>query len=227
MTPEAATQSGSAASEQAAGTPQTSVQQQRDPSSVQGGSAPAVPATPESQGTAGATPQGQPGSAGTPAAPAVPDRYELRLPDQSPLDQTDIDALTTMAKTRGWTNEDAQAALTDMHTSLVAQRRTFRTELEADREVGGAQLEGTQLQARRVLDRFLPASDPDGARLRTAINKSGYGDWLPLAKLLARIGKAMGEDSPLAGGQQTVGAPQKRSHADILFGDAPGSGRSG
>jgi hypothetical protein len=164
----------------------------------------------------------QQGQQGAQQQSQVPDRYELRLPDQSPLDQTDVEAITKIAKDKGWSNEQAQGALAEMHSTLVAQTQGFRTELDADREVGGAQLEVAQVKAKAVLDRFLPESEPDGVRLRAAINKSGYGNWVPLVKLLARIGKAMGEDQPFAGAQGQRQQTTVRSQADRLFGDAQG-----
>ena len=143
--------------------------------------------------------------------------YALTLPDGSTLDATDIDAITAIAKEQKWTNEAAQAALTQMSTDLAAQSARFRTELEADTEIGGANLERAQLDATRALDRFLPATTEEGKQLRVAMNKSGYGNYRPLVKLLARIGKAMGEDQPGAGGGG-AGGGARRSHADVLFG---------
>jgi hypothetical protein len=78
------------------------------------------------------------------------------------------------------------------------------------------------LQAQRVLDRFLPATDPDGQRLRSPLNKTGYGTFRPLVRFLARIGQAMGEDQPGGGGSSRGAAPPSRSQADRLFGDAQG-----
>lgn len=184
------------------------------------------------QGTTATSTQGTTAAATTTATtaaatqPVVPDRYELRIPDQSPLQQADLDDLAAMAKRRGWTQEQATVALTEMHDTLSSQIRTFRTELEADREVGGAQLEAAQTLARQVLDRFLPENEPDGQRLRAAFNKSGYGNWTPIVKVFARIGKAMGEDRPHQGLFTSQSSAPRRSHAEVLFGDAQGTQRS-
>jgi len=126
-----------------------------------------------------------------------------------------------MAKAKGWTNEQAQAALTEMSTAIGEQHTRFRTELNAHPEVGGAALEQAQLNATRALDRFLPASTPEGAQLRTAITKSGYGNFAPLVVLLSRIGKAMGEDRSLAT-DRAAGSGQV-DIVELFYGKQPAS----
>jgi len=103
-----------------------------------------------------------------------------------------------------------------MSSSLAAQHVQFRTQLEAHPEIGGAHLEAAQQNAVRALDRFLPATSPEGQQLRTAMNKSGYGDYAPLVVLLSRIGKAMAEDRPIGGGGG-AGGVDPRPTADVLF----------
>jgi hypothetical protein len=124
-----------------------------------------------------------------------------------------------MAKAKGWTNEQAQAALTEMGEAVAAQHSRFRSTLEAHPEVGGANLAAAQQDAMRFLDRFLPATSPEGAEFRAAMVKSGYGNYAPLVLALSRAGKAMGEDRPAIGGVAAASG-SKRSHADVLFGDA-------
>jgi hypothetical protein len=166
--------------------------------------------------TTGSAPQPE-----TPAEPAVPERYELRLPEGTALDQSDLDAIAAEAKTHQWTNEQAQAVLDETHSRLAKQAAAFRAELAADPEVGGARLEHAQLMAQRFLDRFLPATEPKGAELRRDMNKSGHGNKAYLVTLFARAGQAMSEDQSGAGPSgRTFPKEEKRSAADILFGDA-------
>ena len=219
--PQAANPGGGAAPDQAASPQQGG--QQNPPAPAQGG--PAAPATGPQGGTPaeGAAPGAAPAPAAAPAAaaPTAPVNYQLRLPEQTPLDQSDVDAVIARAKEQGWSNDDAQAVLADMSTSLTKQAATFRTELDADPEVGGTKLAQAQAAAVRVLDRFLPATEVHGQRLRSVMNKTGYGNFLPLVTLLARIGQAMGEDRPGAGSARAF-QPAPRSQADRLFGDAQG-----
>lgn len=226
MTTAATTPTTPAAATPAATTPPAAV-----PNAIP--ATPATPATTPAATPAAATPATTPAPAAadpatapaaTPAAaavtpPAVPDKYELTLPSESALDQTDIDALATLAKTKGWTNEQAQAALTEMHSHASEQASRFLSTLQAHSEVGGAQLELAQANAVRALDRFLPSSTPEGQELRAALNKSGYGNYAPLVVLLSRIGKAMGEDRPIGTPSSTSTVP--RSHAEVLYGAPP------
>lgn len=153
-------------------------------------STPTVPATAAATVTATTAP---------PPARVVPATYTLQLP-QGPqgavLDQDDLQSITALAQKYQWTNEEAQAALEESHTQLLTQRGQLRDRLISHAEVGGAHLEAAQVAAFRVLDRFLPVTEAEGAEFRSFIEKTGYGNWTPLVVLLSRIGKAMGEDSP-------------------------------
>ena len=68
-----------------------------------------------------------------------------------------------------------------------------------------------------MLDTFLPADSPEGKTLRTVFDKTGYGNWTPLILLLARIGKANGEDGPI-GTDAARGSSGRRDPATVLYG---------
>lgn len=176
----------------------------------------AVPADPPAPAAAPVAPVADPAPP-VPADPSAPVAIALALPANTPLDQTDVDAITAMAQAHGWTQDQAQAALEQTGKALLEQRAAFKEGLDADPEVGGTHNAAAREHAARALDRFLPASEPDGATLRAVMNKSGYGDYAPLVKLLARIGKAMSEDRPIAPALDTP-PPARRSHADVLYG---------
>ena len=139
------------------------------------------------------------------------------MPTGSTLDQSDVDAVAAMAKARQWTNEQAQAALTELATETTAQSSRFLTTLQAHAEVGGAHLEAAQVHVTRALDHFLPPESPEGTELRSVLNKSGYGNYAPLVVLLSRIGKAMGEDTGLRT-SASAGAAPPRDAASVLYG---------
>lgn len=148
--------------------------------------------------------------------PQAPAKYELTVPEGGHVDEADAKALETIARAKNWTNDQAQQALTEHAASLAAQSGRFREELNAHAEIGGDKLPVTETTVRAVLDRFLPASQPEGARLRADLTKNGYGNYAPLVLLLARIGHAMGEDKP---GQQSGGGGNKpKSQEDVLYG---------
>lgn len=163
------------------------------------GAAPAAPPA----ATAPVTP-GQPQAAvgGTPpvvdpaAPPAAPvvltDVTQLQVPEGFAPD--DAQAIAALAQKHQWTLEEAQAALDAAHAHNVEQRAAMSGRLQADQTFGGARLAQTQQAVQRVMDRFLPATSPLGAELRSVMNKTGYGDYLPLVALIASVGQAMGED---------------------------------
>lgn len=123
----------------------------------------------------------------------VPATYDLKLPEG--YDVADAKAIAAMAKDQQWTLEEAQAALQASHDWQVRQRSELKARLHADPEVGGEHLAQAQQHALRVLDRFMPATEPAGIEFRALLNKTGYGDHPDVIRFLARIGKAMGEDT--------------------------------
>lgn len=149
-------------------------------------------------------------------AAGPPEKYALTLPDGGPLDQADVAELETLARTKGWTNEQAQAALTEHASSLTAQSDRFLTDTKAHAEIGGEQLAAAQQRARMVLDKFLPADSPEGQTFRRVMDKSGYGNYAPLVVLLSRIGKQLKEDTPVSADAARGGAP--RDAASVLYG---------
>jgi hypothetical protein len=141
------------------------------------------------------------------------------LPQGSTLDQTDIDAVTAIARERGMTNEQAQNVLNEMSTSFASQSAAFRTELESHAEIGGANLEAAQADMHRALDHFLPKDSPEGKALRSVMTRTGYGNYAPLALAFARIGRAMKEDRPLS---QSPSGGTVLPTEDVLFKSSSG-----
>lgn len=138
--------------------------------------------------------------------PKPPEKYALTLPDGADtwLDQADVTHIAALAKTNGWTNEQAQTALEQHVDALATQSQAFRTATEADPIYGGDHLEQTQTLARRALDRVRPAGTPRGDALRSLLTKSGYGNHLEVVSLLADLGKLMAEDQPAGGGSAAI-----------------------
>lgn len=160
----------------------------------------ADPAPPAPAAVADPTPA--PAQDGAPPAvvPVVPETYDLTVPEG--CDEVDRDTVAALAKSKGWTNEDAQAVLNDHAAELVAQRARFRAGLEADPVLGGANLEATDLNVRRALDHYAPETDADGKALRGFLAKTGFGNQRLVVGLLARLGKDLHEDNPVRGGGQ-------------------------
>ncbi|HXD72175.1 MAG TPA: hypothetical protein VN628_00490 [Vicinamibacterales bacterium] len=161
------------------------------------------------EGTKKETPAGE--------TPKAPDKYALTLPEGGRVDASDVAKLEAIARANNWTNDQAQAALTEHDSALKAQSDQFLTDLRTHAEIGGEHLAVSQQRANAVLDTFLPAESPEGKALRADLNKSGYANYAPLVLLLARIGKSMSEDTSLKA-QVVKASAGKRDAATVLYG---------
>lgn len=142
-------------------------------------------------------------------AKKAPEKYELKVPDDAKdwIDANDLTAIEGLARAKGWTQEEAQGAVTEHAAGLVAQSKRFRAETEADKTYGGDNLAETSRLAALALDKIRPADSAQGKALRGMLAKTGYGNNLLVVSLLADIGKMMDEDSTrlTSGGRKTAG----------------------
>lgn len=179
-------------------------------------------ATPAAATTTPAAPAATPAATpAAPAAPVVPEKYELKLPDGALIDPKAIERTAAQAKALGLSQEGAQKALDfasgevkAYHEGLTAQYQErvkgWNEALKTDTEIGGANLEANGQLAWRVIQKF--AAD---TTLEADLKASGYNQHPGLFKLLARIGKAMGEDQLVTGAQ---GGAAPKGAADVLYG---------
>lgn len=197
-----------------------------DPITPPAGSAEPKPAEGQTPATPPATPPAAPAAApadkgGQPAARVVPEKYEIKLPDNSPLDNASIEKIAAFAKARGFTNEEAQALLTresesiqayveGQHKMLGEKTTEWSKTWEGDKEIGGDAFKVNAELAKRVVDRF---GSPD---LKKALNDTGLGNHPELGRLLVRIGKAMSEDQLVLPGSQPGG---KRPPEEVFYGE--------
>lgn len=131
--------------------------------------------------------------------PGVPEKYELKLPENSLLDPSRLEKIAAVAKERGLSNEAAQA-LVDHESQAVADFQKAQLEglkktsekwveeLKADKEFGGEAFSKTAEAAKRVVARF------GDQQFREALESTGLGNHPALVRVFARIGKAMSED---------------------------------
>lgn len=155
----------------------------------------------------------------TEAKPEVPEKYEFKVPEGMTLDEAALAQFEPLAKELGLPQEQAQK-LVDLYAaqkqadakaladSWTKQQQTWNQEMAADKEFGGQNFNTTKNQANAVLAKF---STPEEVK---AIEAMGLGSYPPFVKALARMGKAMGEDSFVKG--STTTAP--KAPEDILYG---------
>jgi hypothetical protein len=178
--------------------------------------------TPAGNTPAGNTPPATPPASDAPPAtpPATPPAIKLELPNDSKLAQSDIDRIAATARERGLSQEQATALLTEADTaargfegrlleSVKAKHTEWVAAVAADPELGGAKLETTKALAQRTVDKFMSQS------LRDELKTTGYGDHPELVRFLAKVGAALGEDTPPAGDKP---AQRNKAPEDVLYG---------
>lgn len=147
------------------------------------------------------------------AAKAEEIKYELKLPEGSPLEASYVEKIATYAKERGLSNEQAQALL-ERESSTVADYKSLTRgwvdDVRNDKEIGGDHFNENVGLALSVVEKYGTDS------LKTALKETGYGNHPELVRIFARIGKAMAPDRLVKAGTQS--APQKRPIEEILYG---------
>ncbi len=132
----------------------------------------------------------------------VPEKYDLKMPDGSPLTKAYSEKIASYAKEQGLSNEAAQKVLERDHSVVTdfveAQRAALKerseawvTELEGDKEFGGDHFNKNVELVHRVVDQFAPED------LKQTLRETGYGNHPGLVRFLHRICQAAGasEDS--------------------------------
>jgi hypothetical protein len=157
--------------------------------------------------------------AGEEEKPKPPEKYALKVPDGSRVDPDDLAQLEQMAKTAGWSNDDAQAALEELHTHLDAQASRWLTQTTADRDYGGEHLEQSQRLAKLAIDRLRPQGHARRESFLRFLNRGGAGNHLEVVAFLADLGKAMSEDAPGRGSTSSGEAP--KSLAERIYPNNP------
>lgn len=152
----------------------------------------------------------------------APEKYELKLPEKTTLTQADVDAVSTFAKDKKLTNEQAQMLLEQRHeaataTTTAAQAKLTEiktgwiNELKSDTEFGGANLDANDAHATKAIKAF------GGDELLKSIKDAGFNQHPGFFRMMARIGKAMAEDKPLNQGA-TGGSGGAKDAATVLYG---------
>lgn len=153
-------------------------------------------------------------------AKIVPEKYDLKLPEGSLLDAKAIETISSYAKEKGLSNDEAQA-LINRDSSLVAEYKqsqesafkqvaeTWVSQVQEDKEIGGASFKENAELAKRVIKKF--ATDD----FSKVLDNTGLGNHPELVRVFVRIGKQMGEDKFV--NATHVGA-EKKSIADRVYG---------
>ena len=148
--------------------------------------------------------------AAKPKPTVIPDKYDLKLPDQSLLDAKALDGIAATAKAMGLPQDQAaklvehtEAAVTAYVNASADQFRALSVKWAEDLKqhptLGGQSFAANADLAKRVVDRF---ATPD---LKTILNETGYGNHPALFAFMVNVGKAMKEDALVLAGSGANG----------------------
>lgn len=124
------------------------------------------------------------------------EEFELSLPEDSYLQESDMESMLDFAKEHDLTPDQAQAVLDakehvykSFADAQAQQSVDWEKELRIDSELGGEHFTAVADRSRKVIQKF------GSEKLITQLNESGYGNHPELVRLLNRIGQAMSNDS--------------------------------
>lgn len=148
-------------------------------------------------------------------------KLELKLPEDSLLDDAEVARIAEYAKKRGLTQEQAQEIIEmesqtlakfreDQINHLKKQSEEWKANLLSDKEFGGEAFKANAELAKRAAQKF---ATPDFIK---TLEETGLGNHPELVKMFYRIGKAMSDDSFVKPGAQ---AASKKDIAEVLYGN--------
>jgi hypothetical protein len=133
----------------------------------------------------------------------APEKYEFALPDGFQMDEEGLAAFSEFAKDLDMPQEAAQKMLEKMGPAMqqrqMAAIEKVQTEWadasKSDKEFGGAKLDENLAVAKKALDAF---GTPELSKL---LKETGLGNNPEIIRAFYRAGKAISEDSFVAGSQ--------------------------
>lgn len=145
--------------------------------------------------------------------------FTLKLEDDSPLSDSDIDRISTLAKEKGLTEEDAktlvsgeEAAVNGYKNAQLQEvedvRATWVEDSKSDKEFGGEEFDANTAVAKTAIDKY------GSAEFKKALEDTGFGNHPEVVRTFYRIGKAMANDKLVTAESQVSG---KKDTADVLY----------
>lgn len=153
-------------------------------------------------------------------AAGAPDKYDLKVPENSLLSDAHVETLKAYAKEKGLNNTEAQALLERENNAGKAsiesiqqraelQSQAWLKEAKADKEIGGDKFAQTVELANHALNTLFP--DPE---MRKFMDASGLGNKASVLKGFAAIGKLMKPDSMV---QPNGNPPPKKDPVKTMY----------
>lgn len=153
-----------------------------------------------------------------------PQPIEITLPEGVQVDEATLVGFKEVAQKVGldsakateiasWYASEQQKAARTWAEGETPTQKGWKDQLAKDPDFGGDKLPDTVLAARAAVERF------GGQAARDAFTELGIGNHPALVRMLARIGRAMGEDSGMGGAGGTP--PKTKQEVFDQFYDNP------
>jgi hypothetical protein len=157
---------------------------------------------------------------GNEASQGQPEKFELKLPEGSQLDQAWIEKIAASSKARGLSQEQAQAELNErsemlsgfqqtQKEALAKQSNAWFEEVKTDKELGGDNLNKTVEVAQHAVNTFF------GPKVKQFLDDSGFGNHPDLVRAFYKIGTQMRNDSLVHSGSAPGG--KEKSIEDYFY----------
>lgn len=152
----------------------------------------------------------------------VPEKYDLKLPEKSHLQASDVDKIAVYAKERGLSNDQAQELLNRENEAVgnfitseqsrleELTQKEWVSQIRADKEIGGDGYAKNIEMAKRVVSKFADQ------KLIDELESTGFGNHPELVRMLVRVGKQMSEDSLVLPGARP--AKKEVSMEELFYG---------
>ncbi len=145
-----------------------------------------------------------------------PETYDIKLSENSPLTQADLERTVADAKKLRLSNKGAQELLDERADEIgkfLEQTQkdadAWEQESKDDKEIGGDNMKETEQLSKRALDAY---ADED---LKKMLGDTGLGNHKSVLRFLRKVGATIADDKIVAAG----GAAGKKevSHAEALY----------
>jgi len=149
-----------------------------------------------------------------PEIKVAPEKYDLKLGENSVLDASDLERIEAIARQQGLSNEDAQAFVdkqqNDVFKIIEERKEAWHKQASMDKDIGGERFAENAELAKRAFDRVAPEG------LKAEMERTGYGNHPLVLKMFVNLGRMMADDKLVQGGSQ--GGATSKSAAELLYG---------
>ncbi len=130
-----------------------------------------------------------------PEKSVAPEKYELKLSDNSLLEKTALDRIEAYARSQGLSQEAAQSAVEaeENHVSsfIETRKEQWKQQSLKDPEIGGQMIKENIAIAHRAMEQYATPA------LKAELEKTGYGNHPEIIRMFVRVGKASQEDKAI------------------------------